>query len=264
MIEIPKATEKVIRISKEAGDIANKYFKQKSLESHSKGGSDFVTQADLEVDQFLRDRLGSEFPNTTFLTEETAPKDYEELRDAESLWIIDPIDGTTNFSRGDSRFAISIALYDRGSISLGVVHLPARGRTYHANTDDTYAYCNEKQLQVSDISDLQQVSLAFDWSWDLSERDRMYTWLGKFKSAVRQPRSLGSASVDVSEVAEGMLDGYIVAGVKPWDIAAASLFVEKAGGKISQHDGSKWNVFDREIFVSNGKIHGEIIALLNQ
>jgi myo-inositol-1(or 4)-monophosphatase len=263
MIELSSTTERVIEISEEAGEIAKKYFQKKGLESYSKGGSDFATKADIEVDRFLKDTLFEAFPDTQFLTEETAPEDYQNLRDAEDLWIIDPIDGTTNFSRGDSRFAISIALYDRGSVKLGIVHLPAENKTYHANADAGDAYCNDQKLHVSEISDLQQVSLAFDWSWDLSERETMYLWLGKFMKEVRQPRSLGSASIDVSEVAEGIMDGYIVTGVKPWDIAAASLFVQKAGGTITKADGSAWNVFDTEIFASNGRIHDEIITLLN-
>lgn len=262
-MDLTTSTKKVCDIVKEAGEIAKRYFRKEGLEHHSKGGSDFVTKADLEVDQFLRDRLGKEFVGTQFLTEETAPEPFDNLKNAKHLWIIDPIDGTTNFSRGDSRFAISIALAQKGKVVLGVVYLPIEQRLFYSNKEDENAYCNEKELRVSDISDLQKVSLAFDWSWDLSQRDRMYAWLGKFKNAVRQPRTLGSASVDVSEVAAGMMDGYIVAGVKPWDIAAASLILQKAGGKITKHDGSLWNVFDDEIFASNGKIHDEILRLIN-
>lgn len=263
MMDLTIATPTVCDIAKEAGEIAKKHFNQEDLESHSKGGSDFVTKADLEIDQFLQERLAREFPDTQFLTEETAPKDFSNLRAAENVWIIDPIDGTTNFSRGDSHFAISVALATEGKVLLGVVYLPIEGRIFYGNAENGNAYCNDARLHVSDVNDLKKVSLAFDWSWDLTKRDQMYMWLGKFKNAIRQPRSLGSASIDVSEVAMGMIDGYIITGVKPWDIAAASLFVEKAGGTITKHDGSAWNVFDDEILATNGIIHGEILTLLN-
>lgn len=261
-MDLSFSTKKVIEITREAGEIAKKYFKQADLEHHSKGGSDFVTKADLEVDQFLRDRLGGEFPSTHFLTEETAPKDYQPFQDAENLWIIDPIDGTSNFSRGDDHFAIAIALYDMGDVKIGIVYLPVENKMYHVNSDEDAAYCNEEKLHVSEISDLTSTSISYDWAWDLSDRETMHEWEGKFIKAIRQPRALGSAAADMAKVASGELDGYVNIGIKPWDIAAASLLIIKAGGKITKADGSLWNVFDKELLATNSVIHEKFLTLL--
>src|SRR2546430_822734 len=114
MRDFTKATESVITTAKEAGEIVKKYFYSGEFTSHSKGGVDFATQADLEVDAFLIESLQKQFPQANFLTEETAPKDYSLLKGAEELFVIDPIDGTMNFSRGDEYCAISIALVERG------------------------------------------------------------------------------------------------------------------------------------------------------
>jgi myo-inositol-1(or 4)-monophosphatase len=261
-MDLVATTTKVCDIAKEAGEIAKKYFRRSDLASHSKGGSDFVTQADLEVDEFLRNRLSQEFPNTQFLTEETAPEDYGSLKNAEDLWIIDPIDGTTNYSRGDSHFAISIALVDKGDVVLGVVYLPLAECMFYANRNEQNAFCNNNQIMVSKFSDLKSASVGYDWAWNLEDRKIMHEWVGKFMLSIRQPRALGSAAADIVAVGKGDMEGYINKGIKPWDIAAASLIIEKAGGKVTKHDGSGWNVFDDEIFVSNGKIHDELLSLL--
>ena len=263
MMDLATTTNKVREITLEAGEIAKKYFRQADLSHHSKGGSDFVTKGDLEVDAFLREKLAQHFPTTQFLTEETAPPDFMQLKNAENLWIIDPIDGTTNFSRGDEHFAISIALYDKGEIKIGIVYLPIEGKMYFGNANDDNAYCNEEKLKVSELSDLKVTSVAYDWAWDLSDRVIMQQWVGKFMTTIRQPRSLGSAAADLAKVALGEIDGYVNIGIKPWDIAAASLLVTKAGGKITKADGSEWNVFDKELLATNGIIHEKFLALLS-
>ena len=262
-MDIKASTKTVLKTTKDAGEIAKKYFKIADLESSSKGGSDFVTKADLEVDQFLRDRLRAEFPDTQFLTEETAPERFDDLKDAENLWIIDPIDGTTNFSRGYAHFAISIALAQRGKVVLGVVYLPAEGLLYRVNADEKHVYCNDKKIRVSQISDLTYASLGYNWAWSLSDREVMHEKVGRFYRAIRQPVALGSAASDIAKVAAGELDGYVDIGIKPWDIAAASLLVTKAGGKITRIDGSTWSVFDKELLATNGKIHDRMVDLLS-
>lgn len=258
-----KASEKiVIGLAREAGEIAKKYFRQKTLESHSKGGSDFVTKADLEVDAFLRERLQKEFPDIPFLTEETAPKDYAEMKPKGYLWVIDPIDGTTNFSRGDNHYAISIALTKDAKPVLGVVYLPSEERMYHGTVDESEAYCNDEPLHVSTISDLKYASVACDWAWAPEERLKLLSWLPPIVTAVRQSRALGSAASDLAKLAIGEIDGYVITGIKPWDIAAASLLLEKAGGKISTIDGSEWNIFKTAFVASNGLVHDQLRSLI--
>lgn len=263
-MELNSIKENLISVILEAGEILKKYFYSNDLVSYQKEGVDFTTEADREVDSFLIGRLKALYPQIEFLTEETAPDDYNFLKDKENLWVIDPLDGTTNFSRKNSNFAISIALVNKGQPVLGVVYLPISDKLYSAQIDEDVAYLNQKPIKVSSINNLKEIVLFCDWAWDLEKRKDIVRWLNNISGEVRQVKSMGSAASDLAKLAEGKLDAYIHSGVKPWDVAAAFLIIEKAGGKITDTKGNKLNIFNSEIIATNKTIHEEIIRLINE
>lgn len=252
-----------IEIAKKAGEIAKKYFGTPDLVSTSKGDIDFLTQADREVDDFIRQSIKEHFPAAQLLTEETASADFSFIKDAKNLWIVDPIDGTTNFSRSDEHFSISIALVNNGQPSLGIVYLPLEDRLYFASADDDHATCNDEIITVSKIDDLKKSSIAYDWSWDLEKRKEMMKILQKIYLEVRQPRSLGSAAADLCMVADGRLDAYINPGLKPWDIAAGILIAQKAGAEVSSLDKTELSVFSTDILACSKAISEKLHSILH-
>lgn len=263
-MELNRIKENLVNIVLEAGEILKKYYYSDDLVSYQKEGVDFTTEADREVDSFLIKKLKELYPQIEFLTEETAPDDYASFKDKENLWIIDPLDGTTNFSRKNHNFTISIALVNKGQPVLGVVYLPILNNLYTAQIDENVAYLNQKPIRISSIANLKEVVVACDWSWDLEKRKDVIKWLNNINAYIRQIKSMGSASADLASLAEGKLDAYIHSGLKPWDVAAAALIIEKAGGKITDSKGNKWDIFNPEIVATNKIIHEEVVKLINK
>ena len=154
----------------EAGKIHKKYFGLKDLDSRDKDGVDFTTIVDKETDEFLIDMIRRKYPSVILLTEETAPDDYSSLMDAEYLYVSDPLDGTTNFSRGHVNFAVSQAMVYRGKTVVSVVYLPISGDMYTTNSATGISYHNGHVMKVSSTSDLKKSVVACDWPWDLKKR----------------------------------------------------------------------------------------------
>lgn len=262
-IDLTEARKYITKLVIPAGEILQQYYTFGRFTSQSKGGVDFLTQADEEVDEFLRERISSRFPESTLLTEETAPKDYSSLEQVENLWVIDPLDGTVNFSRDNPNFGISIGLVDRGIPKMGVTYLPITKDLFRVQTDEEFAFLNDKPIKVSSTGELRETVMACDWAWDLEKRLKVVNWLGNLAKHVRQIKMMGSAVADLASLANGKIDAYLHSGLKPWDTAATALLIEKAGGKITTPSGGKWNVFQPEILASNGILHDEIIKLIN-
>ncbi len=261
-MDLQKTKDIVAEITLRAGEILEKHFDAQTMKHFQKEGVDFTTEADREVDQFLINSLKEKFPETYFLTEETSSGDYSEFKEKSNVWVIDPLDGTINFSRKNPNFAISIALVSKGRPRLGVVYLPIKKDLYWATENSNGAFKNGEKIAVSKTKVLREVVIACDWGWDLEKRLMVVEWLGKIVTRVRQVKCLGSAASDMSSLAEGKIDLYINAGLKPWDMAAAALIIEKAGGRITKPDGSDWNIFNSEILVSNNILHEQALDLI--
>lgn len=254
----------VISLVSDAGKTLQEYYKSGNYSQKSKGGVDFLTQADEEVDAFLLSSLKAKYPETSFLTEETAPEDYSPLKNVDNLWIIDPLDGTTNFSRQSPNFAISVALVDKGKSKLGVVYLPITEDIYWAQQDRNEAIHNDKPMNVSSTNELGKVVIACDWPWKLDKRLDVVSWIKNICADVRQVKAMGSAVSDLASLADGKIDAYMHSGLKPWDAAASSLIIEKSGGRITTPTGSDWDVFESEIFASNNILHDQLVKLINK
>lgn len=263
LIELTEARKYLVNLVPQAGETLKNYFVSRNFTQRSKSGVDFTTQADEEVDAFLLEQIKRQYPQTNFLTEETAPPDYSSLRNTSDLWVIDPLDGTINFSRKHPNFAISIGLVDKGVPRLGVIHIPMTGDTYWAQADQERAFLNGEPIQVSSIDNLGESVIACDWAWGLEKRLNVVRWLGNVSTHVRQIKSMGSAVADLANLAGGRIDAYMHSGLKPWDVAASALLIEKAGGKITTPTGANWDVFSPDILASNGILHEKLVNLLD-
>lgn len=262
--DLEKSRKFLVELLPQAGEILKTHFINRDFTQRRKEGVDFTTHTDEEVDEFLRENIHKRFPDTKFLTEETAPKDYSSLRNVDNLWIIDPLDGTTNFSRKDPHFAISVGLVDKGIPKLGVVQIPMTGDMYWAQTDLENAFRNGKPIHVSSTDDLGESVIGCDWAWGLEKRLNVVRWLGNISTHVRQIKSMGSGVADLASLAAGRIDVYIHSGLKPWDVAASSLLIQKAGGRITTPTGANCDVFQPDILASNGILHKRILDLINE
>lgn len=261
-INLSKARQYLIELTLQAGDILKNYFESGKFTSKSKGGVDVITQVDEEVDKFLRENIKKQYPQTSILTEETAPEDYSSLKSLDNLWIIDPIDGTVNFARGNPHFAISVGLVDKGISKLGIVYAPIENNLYCAQADQDEAFLNGKPLSVSTTKNLKETVFACDWGWQPAERLALIKYLEKVVPYVRQIKCANSAVAESASLSTGKIDVYLIPGVKPWDIAASSLFIRKAGGKITTPTGENWDVFTPELVATNGVLHEKILDLI--
>ncbi len=263
-LDLEESRKFLVGLLPQAGEILKAHFINRDFTQRRKEGVDFTTQADEEVDAFLRENIQKRFPNTSFLTEETAPDDYSSLRDVDNLWVIDPLDGTINFSRRHPNFGISVGLVDKGIPKLGVVQIPMTGDIYWAQTDLENAFLNGEPIHASQTDDLGESVAACDWAWGLEKRLNVVRWLGSISTHVRQIKSMGSAVADLASLAAGKIDVYIHSGLKPWDVAASALLIKKAGGRITTPTGGDWDVFQPDILASNGILHERILDLINE
>lgn len=261
-IDLTEAREYLLKLAPKAGEILRKYFVSRNFTTTSKGEVDVLTQADAEVENFIISNIKAKFPLCPILGEETSPKDYASFKNLDNLWVIDPLDGTVNFSRGISNFAISIGLVDKGIPKLGVAYAPIPDELYWAQQNEDKAYLNGEPIQVSVTPRPEEALLATGWGWNLETRPVTIHHLEKLAIPTRQTMFLGSAVADLANVAQGKIDAYFHAGLKPWDTAASALLIEKAGGKITNTAGKKWDIFQSDILATNEIIHSKILELL--
>lgn len=264
MFNLKETEKQVLELALESGKILKKYFKSGNFAVKNKRGIDFTTQADEEVDKFIRENLAQKFPQVKILTEETAKKDYSKLVNEENLWVIDPLDGTTNFSRGRPHFGISIAFVSKGFPRLAIVYLPMQDEIFTA-TNRSKTLLNGKEIRVSKTNKLQSAWIESGFSWDMQKRAEFSEkWIPPLTQHVRAFTMSGSAVFDMAKVAQGQIDAFIYCGIKPWDQAATGLFIQQAGGIITASDGKPWNVFEEDILATNGSIHKQILELIRK
>ncbi len=223
-----------------------------------KGVVDLVTNFDSRSQDIILNHLSSFFPDHDFLAEE----DPSERRRSEFRWIIDPIDGTTNFAHSFPVFCISIALEYQDNIAAGIIYDPMRDEIFSAVEGDG-AHLNGSRIMVSRIDDLDKSLLATGFPYDL-RKSRMNN-IDHFINFIKQAQAVrrcGSAALDICYVACGRFDGFWEIKLKPWDVAAASLILSEAGGRASDFHGNPLNIFGIETLGSNGLIHKQMVEVL--
>jgi myo-inositol-1(or 4)-monophosphatase len=247
------------RTARMAGELIREHYGPQQEVEH-KGAVDLVTRVDRLSEQAIVDALRSAFPEHPILTEEgTSWADRSPLR-----WIIDPLDGTTNFAHGFPVFAVSIALEQDGQIVLGVVYDPLRDEMFAARKAGG-AYLNGAELHVSATARLTDSLLATGFPYDIRTDDQTnLDHFGRFALRAQGIRRAGSAALDLCYVAAGRFDGFWELKLAPWDVAAGSLLVTEAGGRVSDFRGGAFDIEGRQVIASNGRVHEEMVALLGK
>lgn len=248
-----------IKAAKIAGCFQKEKFR-KEFEIREKAPANLVTEVDLRSENIIIESLRCDYPNISALTEETTAQLNDNLSER---WIIDPLDGTTNFAHGYPFFGVSIALEKNKVIILGVVYLPIFDEIYHAVIGEG-AYLNNNPICVSKTVSLSQALIGSGFPYDAwsSDRDNNREW-SKMVKKVTSMRCDGSAAMDLCLVASGVLDGYWELDLEPWDMAAGSIIVKEAGGKLSLVDGGAFNLYSRSILASNPIIHQSLQGEIN-
>jgi len=246
----------VVSIAKKAGQfIMTKKNELESIDIHAKGLHDFVTTVDKEAERMIVADLSSLLPDATFLTEEGTIEQF----DSEKMWIVDPLDGTTNFIHGVPCFSVSIALAIRNYPVLGVIYEPNLNECFYA-WDKGGAYLNNSLIDVSETENLNSSLLATGFPYsDYKYLDEYMEFLKFTMRETRGLRRLGSAAVDLAWVACGRFDGFYEYGLRPWDVAAGICIVREAGGVVTDFQNSNNMLYGKELIASNKNIHKDLI-----
>lgn len=223
-----------------------------------KGAIDLVTEADLGSEKQIIQTIRSRFPDHAVLAEESG----ENPGEPDCQWIIDPLDGTTNYAHQIPIFAVSIAFSYREEVVVGVVLNPVSGELFTA-VKGKGAELNGRAIHVSESRDVSESLLVTGFPYDFKEI--IDSVMGRFKSCLRASRGvrrLGAAALDLCFVACGRFDGFWEENLKPWDTAAGMVIAAEAGGRVTDFKGKAFDVQDREILATNGSIHREMMSLL--
>jgi len=225
-----------------------------------KGERDIVTKVDFEAEKIIKETILKKFPSHEILAEET-PRGYQL---ADYLWVVDPLDGTVNFSHDYPNFCVSIALKQQEQTIVGVIFNPVLNELF-TSVKGKGAYLNGKKISVSKNSELIRVLLNTGFSYNRGEKmeftlDVVRRMLYKIKDIRRS----GSAALDLACVACGRVDSYLEYNLKPWDLCAGALLVEEAGGKATHPEGKPLDALPTDCFASNGLIHEKMLELINE
>jgi len=250
-----------IEAAHSAGAVLTRYF-HKKLHAREKKDAGIVTEADLAAEaaalKILNSRKGvkSKLPDFSYLTEESGKGGQER---SEGRWIIDPLDGTTNFFHGFPMFCVSIAAEWKGKVRAGVVYHPILDETYLAILGQG-ASMNRKPIHVSRSSNLGHALLTTGFAYRKSifkKEMQAFQNISEICRAVRRP---GSAALDLAYTARGVFDGFWERGLSPWDVAAGSLLVTEAGGKVTDFGGNPFTFEAQEVLATNGLIHRPLLS----
>ncbi|MFQ5855993.1 MAG: inositol monophosphatase family protein [Anaerolineae bacterium] len=247
-----------VAAAREAGALLRDAFGRSHTVALKRTAIDLVTEMDQAAEALIIERLQAAFPDYGFLTEESPA-----LTGADNArWVIDPIDGTTNYAHGYPLFAVSIALERAGQLVLGVVYNPIADELFTAKKGHG-AFLNGCPIHVSEATTLQESLLATGFPYDVwdSEDDNTTEWR-QFLKRARSLRCDGSAALDLCFVACGRLDGYWEHGLEPWDMAAGALIVSEAGAQVTDYRGGEDFIASRQVVAANPHLHAEMLAVL--
>jgi len=224
-----------------------------------KGRVNLVTEADLLSENLIVKSIERFYPKHSILAEEKAARD----KGSDFKWVIDPLDGTTNYAHEFPVWCVSMALEYEGEIAVGVVYDPLREELFSAVAGGG-AYLNRRKINVSSQKDLDKSLLASGFPYDIgSSREDNLKYFNRFAKLARGIRRAGSAALDLCYLACGRFDGFWELKLSPWDTAAGKLIVEEAGGKTTDFAGKEYSIYDKYILASNGRIHNQMVKVLN-
>ena len=254
--------EFAIQTARDAGRILAERL-GRNLQVRHKGDIDLVTEADLAAEKLIVERIRSHHPRHAILAEEAGEVQAVGDQRAEWKWIVDPLDGTTNYAHGYPCFCVSIALEHEGRTVLGVIYDPMRDETFAAERG-AGATLNNRPIRVSEVDDLNRALLCTGFPHDVRSRADFVRHFSNFIMRSQSVRRDGSAALDLAYVACGRFDGFYEDGLRPWDVAAGVLLIEESGGRVSRYDGSPFDTYRPPLAASNGLVHDAMLAVLNQ
>lgn len=245
------------RAAYEAGRILNQHFGKISRIT-KKGEIDLVTEADTAAEEAIIAEIKKNYPGHTIQAEESGLHQGSD----EGRWIIDPLDGTTNFAHRLGFFCVSIAFAHGDALLAGIVLNPVSGELFTASKNGG-AFLNNSPIRVTATSEMQESLMATGFPYDIRRKtEEVLTRLQRFLMTTQGIRRLGSAALDLCHVACGRMDGFWEEGLKPWDMAAGALIVQEAGGRVTDFQDRPYDLGQTDIVASNGLIHPEMITLL--
>ena len=247
------------QLARDAGDIL-KHYAAREKQVEFKGRANLVTIADKESEAFIIRGIHERYPGHAILAEEsgvTESRDNTKVR-----WVIDPLDGTTNFAHQYPFYCVSIAVEENGVVTCGAVYDPCRDEMFSA-ARGAGAFVNGEQLRVSDVDKLSHALLLTGFPYDF--RERIEIPLGLFRGFLMESQAVrrgGSAALDLCHMAAGRCDGFWELKLQPWDTAAGSVIAEESGARITDFTDGPFAIYKKEILASNGRIHEEMLAVL--
>jgi len=249
---------KVIQISKKAGEIVREGFGKNFSIEYKTNISNLVTEIDKKSEALIIDFIKKEFPVHSVLAEESG----EHGTSSEYLWVIDPLDGTTNFAHRLPIFAVSIGVQKNGETICGVVYDVTRDEIY-SSEKGSGSFRNGEKLHVSTNDDLRKSVLVTGFPYNISENPdhAIERFIASLKAA-RAVRRLGSAAIDFCYVASGVFDAFWEVHLHPWDICAGKLIVEEAGGVVTNFNNEKIDIYSKQILATNNRVHQKMLELL--
>lgn len=245
----------------EAGKSLRATLQDDIVVEYKTSAADIVTEKDKEIEQFFVEKIGESFPQHFVLGEEGMSKDKEFAIEEEVVWIVDPIDGTTNFVHQKRNFSISVAVYVQGRPTIGIIYDPIQDECYHACQGEG-AFLNQQRLQTLDERKLEEALLGMDPLW-LTENDIFdYRRCQAIVRHSRGARSVGSAALELAYVACGRLDGYFTLRLSPWDYAAGLVILEEVGAKMTTVTNEPLSIQTKRstVFVTSPKLHQELMT----
>ncbi|MBF4991547.1 inositol monophosphatase family protein [Methylophilus sp. QUAN] len=248
-----------IRAAREAGKIINRGAMDiGALKVEQKDTNDFVSEIDRNAEQAIINVLKEAYPNHGFYGEETGKTNSE----SDNIWIIDPLDGTTNFLHNFPAYCISIALQEKGVLTQAVIYDPVRNDLFTA-TRGSGAFLNNRRIRVTQRTKLQEALLSTGFPFkDFSYLD---TYINIFRDMAKKTAGLrrpGSAALDLAYVAAGFTDGFFEINLSPWDIAAGALLVQEAGGIVGDFEGNESWLRTGNIVAANPKVFGQMLQVI--
>jgi myo-inositol-1(or 4)-monophosphatase len=253
---LARELEVAVAAAEAAGEVLRRGFGREQTVKY-KGEVDLVTEVDERAEGVIGEVLREAFPGYGMLAEEGGRCQGE----GNSRWIVDPLDGTTNYAHGLPIFAVSIALERVGEVVLGVVHDPMRRETYVAERGGG-ATLDGEPIRVSDTNEPIRALLVTGFPYDRADMRAAVELFGQLTQLTQGVRRLGAAALDLCYVAAGRLDAFYEKGLHAWDIAAGSLILEEAGGRITDYRGRELDLEGREIVASNGLLHPVLLEVM--
>ncbi len=245
-------------LARDAGRILDEYAGRARV--MNKGVIDLVTEADLAVERFIIEKIRTHYPRHAILAEESG---VTEVAQAEYKWVIDPLDGTTNYAHGYPCYCVSIALEYQGALNIGVIYDPTRDELFAAEKG-LGATLNGRRMRVSETESLSRALVCTGFPYNVCDRHDFTREWRNFTLNAHGIRRDGSAALDLAYVAAGRFDGFWEDGLNAWDMAAGALLVQEAGGTVTNYDNGPLNIYQPPIIASNGLIHQDmrrVIAL---